>query len=1110
MSRGIIEQDCKESGEHMKNKGLIFKDRILDEILRSKEYKELLKETSKNIVSNCKTAANEATTVSWFELEIYDLINDSFGIKYRPEKEVAVDTIRHKAKGRIDSKIGCLVQEFKHNSKLRTRDQVRSATQQLLDYLKGLYAKEPVDYLGILTDGTKILYIRLEDGKEIVETIKEIESKDIDRIIKSILMLNKVALTPKNLVKDFAEGEDSLAKVLSRVLFKTLDINFCEKTKVLFGEWKELFKLSHNDKSKQSAILERKLVLEKTMEKKFTTIEEEYKAMFSLQTAYAIIIKIIAFKVLSNIHYNNNMMKFSQLSGVDVDALKLKMEELENGGIFRDAGLLNLLEGDFFSWYVDELQWNEEVGNVIKNIFQILSKYEEKSVFNNGEEAQDLFKDLYQNIIPDKVRHCLGEFYTPAWLADNVIDNTLANVNKEGWRGLDPCAGSGTFVTRMIAKVCLEHEEKGEQDRKKILVDVLDRVKGIDLNPLAVLTARVNYFINVSHLLTAVDKFEIPVYLGDASYVPEDVEIDGIRCIKYHIKTLQGIIDIKLPLSALKDVDKFSRAIAKIEMYIQMKNSKLIVDELKGLIKEEEKVEEIINNITNLANKLVELETKHWDGIWARIIKNYLITASLEKFDIIVGNPPWVDWKNLPSEYRDRIKTSVCIDNSLFSGAYRTGGINLNICALIANVCVNKWLDKDGALGFLMPKSIIHQSSYEGFRKFKLNDGSRAYLQEIEDWTKAGHPFKPVTEKFLTYVYSRKYVDYAKGIPVKKYEIKRGKSLDKAHKLQKFIDIQDWYTCKMSVAGTIKAGETTFGYAKDEIELHKFQSISGDAQYVGREGIEFYPQELFLLEIVDDLEPTAPDLVPVKNYQGDKSKHKVAPMMKMIEKKYIHPLVKGKDIERFHWTGHEYVVPFPYHRNSKIPIGQVELMEIAPNLHKYMMANKSVILKQTDYNEKIINDDSAEFYALARVGEYTYGEYSVGYRDNTKWQSAVIEPINTSWGENVQPLFQNHAVSITQDIQGNFITKDEAHYICAILNAPIVRDYMMNSSDSRSFKIRIPIKVEKFNPNNVDHKRLSELSVEAHMKYDKQEEIQKIEKEIDNIYLGMCGYSKEI
>ena len=93
-----------------------------------------------------------------------------------------------------------------------------------------------------------------------------------------------------------------------------------------------------------------------------------------------------------------------------------------------------------------------------------------------------------------------------------------------------------------------------------------------------------------------------------------------------------------------------------------------------------------------------------------------MTTACLNKFSNIVGNPPWIDWKNLPEGYRNRIK-SLCIDKGLFSGSGRTGGINLNICALITHVAITNWLSDDGKLAFLMPRELAYQSSYEGWRR---------------------------------------------------------------------------------------------------------------------------------------------------------------------------------------------------------------------------------------------------------------------------------------------------------------------------------------------------------------------------------------------------------
>lgn len=161
-----------------------------------------------------------------------------------------------------------------------------------------------------------------------------------------------------------------------------------------------------------------------------------------------------------------------------------------------------------------------------------------------------------------------------------------------------------------------------------------------------------------------------------------------------------------------------------------------------------------------------------------------------------------------------------------------------------------------------------------------------------------------------------------------------------------------------------------------------------------------------------------------------------------------------------------------------------ELRKKSERLLKYFLENKVILEKQTEYTKKIIGNSEKEFYSLARVGEYSYGEVAVVYRDNTKWQAVVVEKIKTSWGEEKMPLFQNHAVSITQNDEGNFISKEEAYYICGIMNIPIVRKYIMNSSDERTFKIRVPIYIPKYIKNNKIHKKISELCLEAHEEFD--------------------------
>ena len=76
------------------------------------------------------------------------------------------------------------------------------------------------------------------------------------------------------------------------------------------------------------------------------------------------------------------------------------------------------------------------------------------------------------------------------------------------------------------------------------------------------------------------------------------------------------------------------------------------------------------------------------------------------------------------------------------------------------------------------------------------------------------------------------------------------------------------------------------------------------------------------------------------------------------------------------------------------------------------MENKQYLEQQTKYSNKLINDENAEFYALARTGLYSHAPYYVIFRDNTKWVSTVVGKIDTQWGGLKNPAFQNHCVSM--------------------------------------------------------------------------------------------------
>ena len=568
-------------------------------IVKSKEYQQRLVEMANSIKNSSKIAPNEATIESRFDCELFAFFKEIFeplGFIYNPIKEQAINTRRHVSKGRADTAIASLVIEFKQPSTLSNKRSKDKAINQISDYLKGIHTEDDDILEGYVTNGIEGCFVTCYKGEIIVEEFLELSEYSLDRIIQNILSLKLIAFNASNLVESFCNPplNDGVAFQLVKTLFSALENNCQPKTKMLFMEWKQLFNLAHDDISKQQAIIDRKKSLENLLDYKFTNRDDEYLALYALQTAYAIIIKTIAFKVISQVRFNASLISFGESINQESDALRMQFSKLEDGAIFRDYGMANLLEGDFFSWYCADFQWTEEISECIKRIFEILSRYSDKAVLNSATKSQDFFKKLYEAMVPAAVRHSLGEYYTKKWLAQNVVEESVDLVNKKGWKGLDPCCGSGTFLNVMIDKVL---QETASQNKDEQLKAVLSRVKGIDLNPIAVLTARVNYFLNISHLLIDNRPIDIPVYLGDASYVPETVEYDSVKCLDYVISTTKEPIEITVPHSMVDNVSKLAQEMIVVETQVKNRNMDKVVEIFKSLVKEQDLNENTEKNI---------------------------------------------------------------------------------------------------------------------------------------------------------------------------------------------------------------------------------------------------------------------------------------------------------------------------------------------------------------------------------------------------------------------------------------------------------------------------------------------------------------------------------
>ena len=127
---------------------------------------------------------------------------------------------------------------------------------------------------------------------------------------------------------------------------------------------------------------------------------------------------------------------------------------MEDGYSYTSMGIRNFLEGDFFSWYSTKEQWTASLWKIIIKIIACIDEYSTFS-FEITYEPVDIFKDLYMSIIPKAVRHSMGEYFTPAWLADYVVKEGIKLQKNKNWKAIDPCCGSGTFIVALIKNIVI-------------------------------------------------------------------------------------------------------------------------------------------------------------------------------------------------------------------------------------------------------------------------------------------------------------------------------------------------------------------------------------------------------------------------------------------------------------------------------------------------------------------------------------------------------------------------------------------------------------------------------------------------------------------------------
>ncbi|MFX0003374.1 MAG: Eco57I restriction-modification methylase domain-containing protein [Candidatus Hodarchaeota archaeon] len=149
----------------------------------------------------------------------------------------------------------------------------------------------------------------------------------------------------------------------------------------------------------------------------------------------------------------------------------LNFEKMYNN--YDTNSLKNIFEFDYFFWTKLHKEIIRKIYEKFKNIKFV---------------KEDLFSNLYQQVFLPEIRHRIGEFFTPSDLVQKMVEH----VYKIGLKVLDPSCGPGNFIINMIINII--DSKKSMKSKEKAICNIF----GFDINPLAIITARVNITLLLS------------------------------------------------------------------------------------------------------------------------------------------------------------------------------------------------------------------------------------------------------------------------------------------------------------------------------------------------------------------------------------------------------------------------------------------------------------------------------------------------------------------------------------------------------------------------------------------------------------------------------------
>lgn len=915
------------------------------------------------------------------------------------------------------------------------------------------------------------------------------EVKDFSKGIKRLALLlkqtDKFSLSKQRLCAVINPKSDYVRGSILTI-YNNLDDNldttkdtFNNRVKTLYDEWNRVFGVMYGDDEDATDFTEvSSRIREMYGISDFVEIDSK-RYLFSMQTFFNIFLKLLVYSFLSQL--------VDPMFTTEQELTKDEINRLFDGNTDASCKLVNnFFESHFLEWFTFTANINDPESSfdvkLVNETLTVVNKFDLSTFVLKPENVQDILQEVYMGLIPQEMRHLMGEYFSPDWIVEHALDMVgyTGDINKTL---IDPTAGSGPFLTQAIKRII---NQSGGGLTKADIVSITQNIVGFDINPISVVSAKANYIlIMFSAFFDNCDEefgesVGIPVFIADSILAPVVYTEENDDTLK--LETTVGEIEIP-------KFDSFSKGnefLKLLSQFIDDRGSYEIFESLalgKGLIKECD-----IEIVKALFSKLSVLHRASKDSFWPIIFKNSFAPVMIrDKFDYVVGNPPWIAWKAMSKSYRAGTLTIWQSYGIFEKNAYDKKTTHDDFGMAVTYVSVDQYLKVGGSMVFLLPASFLKSTKGgEGFRKFEIIRNNQSVPFNVEEV----HDFSRVSLFTIPTV----VIKFGKGIamqyPMDKYrfyfQIGRKSKIDSHADWKHVSEIVEYSDC---LAQPVDKGDIQSAWLTLEDMTFANNVVNPEIEriYKGRKGIEpagakgvyilLKPKKVRdgYLEIINDMSrQRRKDII-------DRGIHKG-----VVEEKYIYPMLGGRNIARWFVKSNEYMI-VPHSSEYKYGIPEVTLAREAPETFQWLSFYHDELLDTRIQNGKFFNPDTQPFYRLDNVGTYTYSPYKVLWKEQTGSMSAVVVStyLNSVPDADNDLFVEDKPIVVDSKVlMLDVYDEMEAYYVCGIINSPsvieVVDGYAI--STNRGVDVLKYIAIAKYDEENEVHRSIAEISKNIHEK----------------------------